>query len=159
MCWTHGLRSSRAACDGRGVTRRLRLQERAFTQRFHMPLMRHLARVRAHGLTELLVETDLSVGVALTKVGWRSRGYAARQFTHIVGMSPSSNRRTAIGQSLTETGRWPSATQGSPESKGPSRQECRDAVGEDLVWADVVRRVESRVGGGLVRVDGDALLV
>ena len=84
-----------------------------------MPLMRYLAHVRAHGLTELLVETDLSVGVAMTKVGWRSRGHAARQFIAIVGMSPSSNRRTAIGRTLTETSPWPSATQGGPESKGP----------------------------------------
>ena len=50
MCWTHGLGSSRVVCDGRSVTRRLRLQERAFTQRFHMPPMRYLAHVRARGL-------------------------------------------------------------------------------------------------------------
>ena len=80
-----------------------------------MPPMRYLAHVRARGLTELLVETDLPVGVAMTQVGWRSRGYAARQLIAIVGVSPSSNRRTAIGRSVTETSPWPSATQGSPE--------------------------------------------
>ena len=84
-----------------------------------MPLMRYLAHVRAHGLTELLVETDLPIRVAMTKVGWRSRGHAARQFTDVVGISPSEYRRTAIGRTLTETSPWPSATQGSPESKGP----------------------------------------
>ena len=92
---------------------------RAFTQRFGMPPMRYLAHIRAHRLAELLVETDLPIGVAMTKVGWRSRGHAARQFTDVVGISPSEYRRTAIGRTLTETSPWPSATQGSPESKGP----------------------------------------
>ncbi|WP_081994415.1 MULTISPECIES: helix-turn-helix transcriptional regulator [unclassified Kocuria] len=92
---------------------------RAFTQRFGMPPMRYLAHIRAHRLAELLVETDLPIGVATTKVGWRSRGHAARQFTDVVGISPSEYRRTAIGRTLTETSPWPSATQGSPESEGP----------------------------------------
>ena len=47
----------------------------------------------------------------------------------------------------------------APNQKAPSRQECRDAVGENLAWADVVRRVEPRIGRSLVRVNGDALLV
>lgn len=68
---------------------------RAFTQRFGMPPMRYLAHVRAHRLAELLVETGLPVGVAMTHVGWHSRGHAARQFTAIVGVSPSAYRRTA----------------------------------------------------------------
>ncbi|WP_052459859.1 helix-turn-helix transcriptional regulator [Tessaracoccus massiliensis] len=75
-------------------------QGRAFTQRFGMPPMRYLAHIRAHRLAELLVETDLPIGVAMTKVGWRSRGHAARQFTAIVGMSPSKYRRTAIDQAI-----------------------------------------------------------
>lgn len=90
---------------------------RAFTQRFGMPPMRYLAHVRVHRLAELLVETDLPVGVAMTHVGWRSRGHAARQFSAIVGMSPSNYRRTAIARSLTGSSQWPSsAAQGSPES-------------------------------------------
>ncbi|WP_081439811.1 helix-turn-helix transcriptional regulator [Kytococcus sedentarius] len=89
---------------------------RAFTQRFGMPPMRYLAHIRAHRLAELLVETDLPIGVAMTHVGWHSRGYAAQQFTAIVGMSPSSYRRTAIARSRTGTSQWPSAAQGSPES-------------------------------------------
>lgn len=92
---------------------------RAFTRRFGMPPMRYLAHIRAHRLAHLLVETDLPIGVAMTKVGWRSRGHAARQFTDVVGISPSDYRRTAKGHTLTETSPWPSATQGSPESKGP----------------------------------------
>lgn len=46
-------------------------------------------------------------------------GHVARQFTDVVGISPSEYRRTAIGRTLTETSPWPSATHGSPESKGP----------------------------------------
>ena len=57
--------------------------------------MRYLAHVRAHRLAELLVETDLPIGVAMTRVGWRNRGHAARQFTAIIGVSPSAYRLTA----------------------------------------------------------------
>ena len=45
---------------------------RAFSQSFGMPPMRHPAQVR-----------------------WRSRGHAARQFTAIIGVSPSAYRLTA----------------------------------------------------------------
>ena len=68
---------------------------RAFSQSFGMPPMRYLAHVRAHRLAELLVETDLPIGVAMTRVGWRNRGHAARQFTAIIGVSPSAYRLTA----------------------------------------------------------------
>lgn len=71
---------------------------RAFTQCFGMPPMRYLARVRAYRLAQLLVETDLPIGIAMSQVGWRSRGHAARQFTAVVGESPSSYRRTATTQ-------------------------------------------------------------
>ena len=81
--------------------------------------MRYLAHIRTLRLAHLLVETDLPIGVAMTKVGWRSRGHAARQFTGIVGISPSDYRRIAKGRTLTETSPRPSATQGSPETKDP----------------------------------------
>lgn len=68
---------------------------RAFSQRFGMPPIQYLAHLRAHRLAELLIETDLPIGAAMTQVGWRSRGHAARQFTAIVGVSPSAYRRTA----------------------------------------------------------------
>ena len=71
---------------------------RAFSQRFGMPPIQYLAHVRAHRLAGLLIETDLPIGVAMTQVGWRSRGHAARQFTAIVGVSPSAYRRTPTQQ-------------------------------------------------------------
>lgn len=132
---------------------------RAFTLRFGMPPMRYLAHIRAHRLAHLLVETDLPIGVAMTKVGWRSRGHAARQFTDVVGTSPSEYRRTAIGALSRRPVRGHQQRRAAPNQKAPSRQECRDAVGENLAWADVVRRVEPRIGRSLVRVNGDALLV
>lgn len=68
---------------------------RTFSQCFGMPPMQYLAHVRAHRLAELLVETDLPIGVAMGQVGWSSRGHAARQFTMIIGISPSDYRRAA----------------------------------------------------------------
>lgn len=83
---------------------------RIFSQRFGMPPMQYLAHVRAHRLARLLVETDLPIGVAMTQVGWSSRGHAARQFTAIVGASPSGYRREATKQALP---RWQCCEQGS----------------------------------------------
>lgn len=65
---------------------------RAFSQRFGMPPIQYLAHVRAHRLAELLIETDLPIGAAMTQVGWRSRGHAARQFTKLMGVTPSAYR-------------------------------------------------------------------
>lgn len=69
---------------------------RAFTQQFGMPPIQYLAHVRADRLAELLIETDLPIGVAMNRVGWHSRGHAARQFAAIIGVSPSDYRRNAI---------------------------------------------------------------
>ncbi|PXA80746.1 hypothetical protein DCC26_03645 [Auritidibacter sp. NML120779] len=68
---------------------------RAFSQRFGMSPIQYLSHVRAQRLAELLVTTDLPIGVAMAQVGWHSRGHAARQFTAIVGVSPSAYRRAA----------------------------------------------------------------
>ena len=72
--------------------------------------MQYLAHVRTHRLARLLVETDLPIGVAMTRVGWSSRGHAARQFTAIIGASPSGYRREATKQALP---RWQCCGQGS----------------------------------------------
>ncbi len=69
---------------------------RAFSLRFGMAPMQYLARVRAHRLAQLLVETDLPIGVAMSRVGWSSRGHAARRFSAIVGVSPTDYRREAV---------------------------------------------------------------
>lgn len=106
---------------------------RAFSQRFGMPPMRYLAHVRAHRLAELLIGTDLPIGVAMNRVGWRSRGHAARQFTAIVGISPSNYRRTAIDRAIFHEDKpMASSTTGQPEAEGSlrtgvprcRRQEC-----------------------------------
>ena len=62
---------------------------RAFSQSFGMPPMRYLAHVRAHRLAELLVETDLPIGVAMaqprprrTTVHRHHRGQPIRVPTH-----------------------------------------------------------------------------
>lgn len=65
---------------------------RIFTQHFRVPPMHYLTRIRAHRLARLLVGTDLPVGAAMREVGWHSRGHAARQFTMIMGMTPSRYR-------------------------------------------------------------------
>lgn len=46
---------------------------RAFSQRFGMSPIQYLSHVRAHRLAELLVTTDLPIGVAMAQVGWHSR--------------------------------------------------------------------------------------
>lgn len=105
---------------------------RAFTQRFGISPMRYLARVRARRLAELLVETDLPIGVAMSRVGWHSRGHAARQFTAIVGISPSNYRRTAVDRAISsETSTGSSASQGGPEAKGPLGQKCLETASGD----------------------------
>ncbi len=93
---------------------------RAFSRRFGMPPMQYLARVRAHRLAQLLVETDLPIVVAMSQVGWRSRGHAARQFTAIVGVSPSAFRREEAKRVLSQR----------PYCRQPRRQ-AQDATGRD----------------------------
>ena len=43
-----------------------------------------------------LRETDLPIAEAMSTVGWRSRGHAARHFKEVFGVSPSGYRK--IGQ-------------------------------------------------------------
>ncbi|MDO5065872.1 MAG: AraC family transcriptional regulator [Propionibacteriaceae bacterium] len=62
---------------------------RVFTHRFALTPMRFLTALRAHLLARLLLETDLSVTEAMRRVGWRSRGHAARHFKALFGVSPS----------------------------------------------------------------------
>lgn len=100
--------------------------------------MRYLAHIRTLRLAHLLVETDLPIGVAMAKVGWRNRGHAAGQFTGIVGISPSDYRRIAKGRTLTETSPRPSATQGSPRIKRPPHDRSAvmpsERISRGLMW-------------------------
>ena len=69
---------------------------RVFTRRFGQTPMRFLMYFRAHLLATLLRETDLPIAEAMSTVGWRSRGHAARHFKEVFGVSPSGYRK--IGQ-------------------------------------------------------------
>lgn len=72
---------------------------RAFNRDLGTSPMRYLARVRAHRLAHLLLETDLPISVAMSQVGWHSRGHAARQFNAVMGVNPSTYRKTSTQQS------------------------------------------------------------
>ena len=65
---------------------------RVFSRRFGRTPMRFLMYLRAHLLATLLRETDLPIAEAMNKVGWRSRGHAARYFKAVFGVSPSNYR-------------------------------------------------------------------
>lgn len=65
---------------------------RVFTRRFGEPPMRFLTRIRARRMAQLLAGTDLSVDETMRRVGWHSRGHAARQFRAVVGVTPSEYR-------------------------------------------------------------------
>lgn len=67
---------------------------RVFTRRFGRTPMRFLMYLRARLLATLLRETDLPIAEAMNKVGWHSRGHAARHFKTVFGMSPSSYRES-----------------------------------------------------------------
>ncbi|MBS9538352.1 helix-turn-helix transcriptional regulator [Micrococcus luteus] len=68
---------------------------RLFVREMGVSPMQYLVRVRARRLAQLLVATDLPVGVAMRQVGWGSRGHAARQFQAVTGFSPSAYRKVA----------------------------------------------------------------
>ena len=69
---------------------------RVFSRRFGRTPMRFLMYLRAHLLATLLRETDLPIAEAMHKVGWHSRGHAARHFKAVFGMSPSSYREIGL---------------------------------------------------------------
>ncbi|MDO5084555.1 MAG: AraC family transcriptional regulator [Arachnia propionica] len=68
---------------------------RVFIRRFDLSPMRFLMSLRAHRLARLLLETDLSITEAMERVGWHSRGHAARHFKATFGVSPSRYRASS----------------------------------------------------------------
>ncbi len=87
---------------------------RAFKRELGTSPMQYLTRVRAHRLAHLLLETDLPIGAAMSQVGWRSRGHAARHFTAVMGVSPSTYRKAAPEQDSARSNLC------APPSKTPS---------------------------------------
>lgn len=53
-----------------------------------------LTMLRAERLAHLLRETDLTVTVAMERVGWQSRSHGTRLFRRYVGVTPGDYRRT-----------------------------------------------------------------
>lgn len=94
---------------------------RTFNRHFGISPMQYLTRVRAYRLAQLLRETDLPIGVAMRHVGWRSRGHASRQFTAIIGVTPSAYRREAGGQAPRDMPVALLAAPGDPRTVGYSR--------------------------------------
>ena len=68
---------------------------------------------------------------------------------------------TPLLAQLSFLSRFPSIPHTAAARNGmvPSRQKFLDALGEDLLWANVVRRVEARISRRLFGVDGNTLFV
>ncbi|NJJ03212.1 AraC family transcriptional regulator [Corynebacterium coyleae] len=111
---------------------------RAFTLRFGMPPMRYLAHIRTLRLAHLLVETDLPIGVAMTKVGWRSRKHAARQFTGIVGIRLAEPSAHFEGARSHRDHPVAISNAGQPRIKGPPHDRSAvmpsERISRGLMW-------------------------
>lgn len=66
---------------------------RVFVEAYGATPMTYLTTVRAEHLARLLRDTNLPVEQAMAKVGWRSRGHAARLFRQAVGLTPTHYRQ------------------------------------------------------------------
>ena len=72
---------------------------RVFADAYGLSPLGYLAMRRAQRLAELLRESDLPVEEAMRRVGWHSRGHAARLFRQYVGTTPLRYRHRARGYS------------------------------------------------------------
>jgi len=63
-----------------------------FVEAYGKTPLAFLTMVRAEQLAKLLRETDLTVGAAMQRVGWRSRSHATRLFREYVGVTPGHYR-------------------------------------------------------------------
>ncbi len=66
---------------------------RVFVDAYGKSPMTYLTTLPAEHLARLLRETDLPIEQAMAKVGWHSRGHAARLFRQAVGLSPTRYRQ------------------------------------------------------------------
>lgn len=66
---------------------------RVFVEAYGQTPMTYLTALRAEHLARLLRETNLPIEQAMAKVGWHSRGHAARLFRQAVGLTPTGYRR------------------------------------------------------------------
>lgn len=65
---------------------------RVFVNAYGKAPMTYLLTVRAERLARLLRETDMPIEEAMRRVGWYSRGHAARMFRQTVGVTPTRYR-------------------------------------------------------------------
>ncbi len=65
---------------------------RVFVDAYGKTPMTYLVTIRAEHLAQLLRETDLPIEEAMRRVGWYSRGHAARMFRQAVGVTPTRYR-------------------------------------------------------------------
>nr|WP_243729234.1 AraC family transcriptional regulator [Nesterenkonia sphaerica] len=65
---------------------------RVFIDAYGKTPQTYLTMLRAEELARLLRETDLPIEVAMRKVGWNTRGHAARFFRQHLGATPSRYR-------------------------------------------------------------------
>nr|WP_255662376.1 AraC family transcriptional regulator [Sediminivirga luteola] len=65
---------------------------RVFVDAYGKTPMTYLVTIRAEQLARLLRETDLPIEEAMRRVGWYSRGHAARMFRQAVGVTPARYR-------------------------------------------------------------------
>lgn len=68
---------------------------RVFVDAYGKTPQTYLTMLRAEELARLLRETDLPIEVAMRKVGWNTRGHAARFFRQYLGVTPSRYRELA----------------------------------------------------------------
>ena len=71
---------------------------RVFADAYGLSPLGYVAMLRAKRLAELLREGDLPVEEAMRRVGWRSRGHAARLFRQHVGTTPLRYRKRSRGR-------------------------------------------------------------
>ncbi|GAA1546577.1 AraC family transcriptional regulator [Brevibacterium picturae] len=65
---------------------------RVFVDAYGKSPLTYLVTIRAEHLARLLRETDLPIEEAMRRVGWHSRGHAARMFRQAVGVTPTRYR-------------------------------------------------------------------
>lgn len=66
---------------------------RVFVDAYGKTPAAYLVGVRSEHLARLLRETDMPIGVAMRRVGWNSRGHAARLFRRSLGVTPQQYRQ------------------------------------------------------------------
>jgi len=75
---------------------------RVFDATVGMPPMAHLRKIRVDQMARLLASTDLSVGEAARRVGWRNQFHASQCFHAHHGISPTEYRRRQSAPPLTD---------------------------------------------------------